>query len=63
MTRPDPIPCRLCGRPVVDIGAITWDRSRSRPDYVTALHPVCADCVKKAQAQAVLGAEPSEATN
>jgi hypothetical protein len=54
MTRPDPIPCRLCGRPVVDIGAITWDRSRSRPDYVTALHAVCKECAADPQARELL---------
>ena len=58
-----PLPCYLCGRPVVELGIIKWDRAPPRPDYITALHPVCAECVRKAQAQAVLGAEPSEATN
>ena len=49
MTAKNPLPCYLCGRLVVELGAIKWDRARTRPDYITALHPVCRRCVATAE--------------
>jgi hypothetical protein len=45
MTSKNPLPCALCGRPVVELGAIQWDRAPTSPDYITALRPVCPPCV------------------
>lgn len=63
MTRPDPLPCRLCGCPVVTIGAITWDRARTRPDYITALHAVCKECMADPEAKELIDPREQEAVH
>jgi hypothetical protein len=63
VTAPAALPCALCGLPVVDLGAIRWDRAPTSPDYITALRPICAQCVADPQTKELLDANRQEVTH
>ena len=60
---PKPVPCYLCGRPVVELGLVRWSRARTLPDYITRVDPVCKACTDTATGEDVIRDTSREVTN